>query len=221
MPKIRTFTMTIGDEPFQSQDTPKIRGFFASKFSEYVEMHHHFGDDKFVYRYPLIQYKVINHAPIILGIEKGVEILQRIFNQVTELRIGETIIPIREKKIVQKEELFGISEDLHFYRFITPWMALNQRNYNSYQNNDSKKRAVLLQKILIGNLLSMSKSLDYTVNEKILVSTQTQLKRAKLKGNEMNGFTGSFVTNFNIPDYFGLGKSVSRGFGTIQKMVNT
>jgi len=37
----------------------------------------------------------------------------------------------------------------------------------------------------------------------------------RLKKVEMAAFTGSFVTNFTIPDYFGLGKSISRGFGTI------
>ena len=31
------------------------------------------------------------------------------------------------------------------------------------------------------------------------------------------GFVGKFKVNFKIPDYLGLGKSVSRGFGTIKK----
>ncbi len=35
----------------------------------------------------------------------------------------------------------------------------------------------------------------------------------------MIGFTGTFTftTNFLIPDYLGIGKSVSRGFGTVKK----
>jgi hypothetical protein len=31
------------------------------------------------------------------------------------------------------------------------------------------------------------------------------------------GFLGTFSVNFNIPDYLGLGKSVSRGFGPVKK----
>jgi hypothetical protein len=31
----------------------------------------------------------------------------------------------------------------------------------------------------------------------------------------MLGFLGTFSVNFEIPDYWGIGKSVSRGFGTI------
>jgi hypothetical protein len=31
----------------------------------------------------------------------------------------------------------------------------------------------------------------------------------------MLGFLGTFSVNFEIPDYWGIGKSVSRGFGTV------
>ncbi len=31
----------------------------------------------------------------------------------------------------------------------------------------------------------------------------------------MLGFLGTFSVNFEIPNYWGIGKSVSRGFGTV------
>jgi len=34
----------------------------------------------------------------------------------------------------------------------------------------------------------------------------------------MLGFLGEFEVNFDIPDYLGIGKSVSRGFGTVKKI---
>jgi hypothetical protein len=39
-----------------------------------------------------------------------------------------------------------------------------------------------------------------------------------LKGMPMLGFLGSFSVNFVIPDYWGIGKSVSRGFGTVKRV---
>lgn len=33
----------------------------------------------------------------------------------------------------------------------------------------------------------------------------------------MTGFKGTFAVNFELPDLIGLGKSVSRGFGTVQR----
>jgi hypothetical protein len=63
----------------------------------------------------------------------------------------------------------------------------------------------------------MSKSIGYQVPEKIRCYTELKSRSSSLKGNEIIAFTGSFVTNFLIPDYFGLGKSVSRGFGTVKR----
>jgi hypothetical protein len=42
--------------------------------------------------------------------------------------------------------------------------------------------------------------------------------QTSLKGTTMLGFLGTFSVNFEIPDYWGIGKSVSRGFGTIKKL---
>jgi len=65
----------------------------------------------------------------------------------------------------------------------------------------------------------MSKSLGYTVPEPI----KAEIKHMKevstsLKGTPMLGFMGTFSVNFEIPDYWGIGKSVSRGFGTVKRL---
>ena len=36
MPKLTTFTLTLGDEKFFRRDVPKLRGYFASKFPQYM-----------------------------------------------------------------------------------------------------------------------------------------------------------------------------------------
>ena len=43
-------------------------------------------------------------------------------------------------------------------------------------------------------------------------------KEVIIKGIKHIGFVGEFKVNFDIPDYLGLGKSVSKGFGTIKKV---
>ena len=74
----------------------------------------------------------------------------------------------------------------------------------------------MLSKMLVGNLLSMSKGLGYTVPARIEAETTLNSIKTKLKRVEVIGFIGSFRTNFEIPDFFGIGKSVSRGFGTVE-----
>lgn len=44
--------------------------------------------------------------------------------------------------------------------------------------------------------------------------------KTTLKGTPMMGFIGKFSVNFDIPDYWGIGKSVSRGFGTVKRVDN-
>lgn len=219
MPKLQTLILTLGDEKFFRRDVPKLRGFFASKFPEYIELHHHIEAKKYVYSYPLVQYKVIDYKPMVVGIGDGAEILKQIYNQVNEMTIGDVTIPIHEKKIVVNQAEFGLTEELHFYRFLSPWLGLNQKNYKLFQeNSDPEFRFDLLNRVLIGNMISLSKALGYTVPGRILVSADTRLRLIKLKGLDMSGFTGFFAANFLIPDLIGLGKSASRGFGTVQQI---
>jgi hypothetical protein len=39
----------------------------------------------------------------------------------------------------------------------------------------------------------------------------------RLKSVEMLAFLGTFRINFLLPDHIGIGKSVSRGFGTVER----
>jgi len=119
-----------------------------------------------------------------------------------------------------KIEYFGATSSHISYSFLTPWLALNEKNYAKYLKLKIwKEKKEFLAKILIGNIISMSKSLDYTVAAPIKADMQNIREvKTSLKGLPMIGFLGNFSVNFEIPDYFGLGKSVSRGFGTIEKL---
>ncbi|MDZ7377082.1 MAG: CRISPR-associated endonuclease Cas6 [candidate division KSB1 bacterium] len=219
MPKLQLLTLTLGNQKFFLRDVPKLRGFFASKFPEYIELHHHIEAKKYLYSYPLVQYKVIDYKPVVIGLGEGAEILKQIYYQVNEMTIGDLAIPIHEKQILVTEAEFGLTDELKFYRFLSPWLGLNQRNYQFYQENqDAEARFELLNRVLIGNMISLAKALGYTVPGQIKVSADTRLRLIKLKGLPMSGFTGFFATNFLIPDLLGLGKSVSRGFGTVQQI---
>lgn len=73
--KLKTLEMTFeGSEEFKG-DANQIRGFFASKFNEYDQLHNH-NTDKFCYRYPLVQYKVLDKMPLVVGINEGAEIIR-------------------------------------------------------------------------------------------------------------------------------------------------
>ena len=136
-----------------------------------------------------------------------------------EIQLGENAYTIVERGITLKEVEFGISTEILSYEFITPWIALSQDNYQRYLESKREARRELLRRTLIGNILSASKGLDYVVLEEIRLEIgRLRLRKCELKGTSFIGFLGGFMVNFVIPDYMGLGKSVSRGFGTVKRV---
>lgn len=215
---LHTFTLTLGSTRPIHGSAHQLRGFFATKFNEYTELHQH-NADKFIYRYPVVQYKMIGNVPTVIGINEGAEVLKQIFDEYQEIRLGENTYQIVERGISLKDEEFGISDKIRSYEFVTPWLALNQENYRKfYALKGQSERDEFVRKILIGNLISMSKSLGYEVPGQIKCDAQVHFQKDRLKDVSVMTFTGTFQANFLIPDYLGLGKSVSRGFGAVRQI---
>jgi hypothetical protein len=159
---------------------------------------------------------MINGAPMVIGINDGAEVLQQVYDKYDEIKLGDEVYEIVERSISVKNQEFGLSDKIYSYEFATPWLALNQVNYMKYYSlKDGGERLEFLRKTLTGNLLSMSKSLDYRVPDKIKCDVQVNIKKRRLKDVNVMTFIGRFQANFIIPEYLGLGKSVSRGFGAV------
>ncbi|SDU36767.1 CRISPR-associated endonuclease Cas6 [Desulfobacula phenolica] len=207
-----------------SSQIHKLRGYVGNVFAEHDLIHNHDSvTGKSIYRYPLIQFKIIDHDPCIIALtEKAVQVFTEIFMTLDEIVIDGRKIPIHEKDLKIETVEFGFSKETFMYEFISPWIGLNQKNFAVYINlKNQKEKNDLLKKIVIGNILSMSKYLDLQLdqNQTINVDLQFQQTKVTLKGKQMIGFKGMFKVNFMIPDYMGLGKSVSRGFGSVKKIL--
>jgi len=215
---LKTLIIILKTDLKVNQAAAKLRGFIACKFPDHILLHQHNGD-KFVYSYPWVQYKVIDEHLIVVGINEGLDDLKKIYTDINSINLGESSYEIIEKKFVENDVRFELMSFFHQYMFIDPWLALNEKNYEKYQRYGTwKQKKALLEKILIGNILSMSKSLGYTVPAPIKANIINMKEvPTKLKGTPMLGFLGTFSINFEIPDYWGIGKSVSRGFGTVKK----
>jgi hypothetical protein len=215
---LHTFILTLGSTRPIHGSAHELRGFFATKFTEYTELHQH-NVDKFIYRYPVVQYKMIGNVPTVIGINEGAEVLKEIYDEYNEIRLGENTYQIVERGISVKNEEFGISDKIHTYDFVTPWLALNQENYRKFYTLKGKiERDEFIRKILIGNIISMSKSFGYEVPGQIKCDAHMRFRKDRLKDVSVMTFTGIFHTNFIIPDYLGIGKSVSRGFGAVRQI---
>ncbi|MCG2738050.1 MAG: hypothetical protein L6265_12060 [Thermoplasmatales archaeon] len=216
--RIKILTMTFKSTNKFEEGIESIRGFFASKFNEFVPLHNH-KFNRLVYGYPSIQYKMVDSKPLIMGINEGIDILINIFDKYDNITLNNKSYQIIEKSITIRNQDFGLTKGIHFYEFVTPWLALNEKNFEKYlYAGDVDSKAEILRKVLIANLISMSKATGYTVPGKIQCDIDLMTKKEKFEYQDFISCTGGFMVNFYIPDFLGIGKSVSKGHGTIRQI---
>jgi len=213
---IKTLVLTLKTDKPIEESASKLRGYIGEKFPEYPILHHHVQEVGYLYTYPRVQYKILGGTPMILGIEEGAEVLKKISGDIEELQLGKSSYKVNEIQMNQINAEFGpCRENLH-YKFLTPWLALNPENYQKFQEmRDWKEKKIFLNGILIGNILSMCKGLDFIVKRELYAHSHLDEQTVEYKAIPLIGFTGEFKVNFRIPDLFGLGKGVSQGFGTV------
>lgn len=201
-------------------DSPStLRGFIANLLPDNPLLHHHLNNlnkKGLVYTYPKVQYKIIDGLPMILVIEEAKEVVKTISN-IDHLDLKGKKYSVVDKKLIEQDTDFGVSEDMRSYKFLTLWLALDEESYKRYRRRNEDERKKQLESILIGNIISMAKGLEYVITDKLTATVNVHEVPTSLKGTPMLGFLGNFSVNFSIPDYWGIGKSVSRGFGTVKR----
>lgn len=194
----------------------KLRGYFANRFNE-VLFHNHNENGDFRYGYPLIQYKVIKNQPVIIGINEGAELIVKHFLDIDNIKLGNINFnkPTGNLKI-ENEKLEVSESEKYSYEFCSPWLGLNQNNYNEYLKSENKE--VFLKGKLVGNILSFAKGINWWIDKKISIDVLNFVEcDVNYKNRKLQGFRGEFITNIKLPNNIGLGKSVSKGFGRIER----
>jgi Cas6b C-terminal domain/Cas6b N-terminal domain len=206
--------------PLAPAEATQLRGYFGNAFADELLVHHHQTDGRLLYDYPRVQFKVLDRAAHLLGINEGGPIVERLWRETDVARIRHEELPILEATLVKRREAFGETEDPLGYQFRSPWLALNQENHRQFEDCAERGQQLLLERVMIGNCLSLAKSFGHRV-ELRLKADGKGLRRTltRLKGVPMLAFWGTFRVNFSLPAWIGIGKSVSRGFGTVEPLV--
>ena len=182
-----------------------------------VLFHNHEGES-FRYSYPLIQYKRINQCAAMVCINQGTEAIGLLLMQ------GDFHCQLSNRKVeleidnVKANQFIIQTWDSSFSYYLRKWLPLNQDNYIEYQKLEGiAEKCQFLERILTGNILSMGKGLgihfDNEISCKITDIENTTMLR--YKNVKMMSFDVEFKTNVSIPDYVGLGKGASTGFGMV------
>lgn len=206
--------------PLSRGEASHLRGFFGREYGDELFLHHHHPDGSLHYDYPRVQFKVLDRTAHLIGIGEGCDLVTRLWGDVDQAKMGEESLPVLEAALVRRREPFGETAAAVVYRLRTPWLALNQENYAQYHSqSQASERTALLGRILVGNCLSLAKAFGHRVMTRLTADAGDLRPRpAHLKGVDMLGFVGTFRINFDLPDRIGIGKSVSRGFGTVERV---
>lgn len=200
-------------------DGTAVRGFFGNMYRNRPEFHGHRGNE-LIYKHPLIQYKLFGGSAIVVGLKEGAYLLKAI-PKLEYLEIYFQKYPILKQNTSSDVVPFGLAENMIRYSFATTWIGLNEENYDRYLvlRKKPKDAQTLLEKILVGNILSMSKSIGYVVKDNVQMKARIEENGAiEVKDDvELMAFHGEFETNFIIPDFWGIGKFSSRGYGTVRR----
>ncbi len=204
----------------KNNEIPFFRGAVLESMEQKgnILFHNHIDNNLFRYSYPLIQYKRIHQRASIVAIDKGVEIIgQFLQNNFHKLTIGRYEKEFNIYNIIPNRILIQLWKNEFDYR-IRRWSPLNSKNYQKYKDARSLIDKIhLLEVILKGNLLSMCKGLDIHIVEELKVKI-TKVSEPFLVSNKdikMMAFDIEFSSNLSIPNYIGIGKNASIGYGII------
>jgi len=214
--QITQTTIQFPDIELQTRDAHKLRGYFGNLFKEHSPLlHNHYEDGSARYAYPMVQYKVIDKIPVLIGFQEGADLLVSLFLKIHEIDIEGQKYPIMAKNIQQKRCELSVNKQLYNYSFKTLWMALNQENFRKYLQLVESDKAAFLSRQLQNNILSFYKGLSFHTEERIMAISSVVEKETLFKNQSMLAFSGKFTSNAYLPEWAGIGKAVSRGFGTI------
>lgn len=181
--------------------------------------HNHTDGDGFRYKYPLIQYKRIKGKAAIVCVEDGVEQIGQFLTQEnTNYHIGNRNVCMSVDAMLPRRMLVQIWESEFRYR-LNRWLPLNGENYKRYTSSDSAVgRMQLLERILKGNILSMCKGLGINLEKEIKVSigNMSDSYLVRNKETKLMAFDIEFTSNVSLPNYIGLGKNASIGYGVVE-----
>ncbi len=216
--EITTLTVRFTNR-IRQEELPFFRGaVIHSAENAGVLFHNHMSDDRLRYAYPLIQYKCIDGRAVVVCIGDGIADIENFLaHNPDSVRIGRRREQLSILRINKATTLLRLTPEWHWYR-ICRYLPLSQENYAQYREMESMvERCALLERCLVGNILSLAKGMGVFFDTDVKVALQhvDNSRLYEFKKIKMMGFDIVFKTNAVLPANVGLGRKVSFGFGVL------
>jgi len=220
--QIRTLSIKF-DLNIRYEDIPKFRGAVVNLTKEKNDLFHNHSEDGLIYRYPKIQYKKAGGKAAILCLDEGTEAIEDFFAGFNKPFVfGTETIELKVMEIKARQFNAGLWEETFDYR-LANWLPLNQENYKQFHEVESlHEKTAILEKVLTGNLLTFCEGIGITPDRQVraFITKIVNEKRIRYRGTVMQSYDVDIKTNLSLPDFIGLGKGSSVGFGIVMEIKN-
>jgi hypothetical protein len=222
MKKIKILTVTF-ENSISSLEIPYFRGAIIQTSGLENELFHNHNDEGFRYAYPLIQYKRKNGKPLLLCLDKGVESSSHFFSNHQEgIMLGNRKYDLIVDELNLSTASLNVTNGSFNYS-LTDWLPLNQKNHKVYFSLKSEiDQLEFLEKIITGNILSFAKGIEWLITSqiKVRINKVNNIKKITIKQNPRMAFNITFSCNIRLPNYIGIGKNASLGYGVLESIDN-
>lgn len=211
-------TLTFPALRLHPRDAGKLRGYFAKAFGkDSVLFHNHTEGEGFRYGYSLVQYKVIKGVPTVVGVAEGARLVLHTFIDLQEIDLEGQLVRVDDKELEVNKTPAGVISELREYRFASPLFAFNQDNYAAFKNMPAAEHKAFLTKLITSHLITALRGIGCEVTEErpIMLSHRLEPRLVNYKNQRMQMYVGGFTANVALPEGLGVGKSTSKGFGTV------
>lgn len=209
------------NDTIHAWEIPAFRGALIAKVGRQHDwFHNHLNDEKYLYRYPKIQYKRAGNHPMLVCLHEGVDEIHKLLDQPDwSLQLNQRRLEMNIFRMELHEFKIKLLDQPQRYQ-LQRWLALNEKNYLAYQQLDSLADKIrFLESKLAGHIIGFAKGIQWQIPERFEVNI-TALSSpywVKVKNTHMMSFDITFTTRVFLPDYLGLGRKVSLGFGVVRR----
>ena len=220
MKKIKLLKIVFNQE-ISNREVSFFRGAVIDKVKNEkdIVLFHNHNKQTFRYSYPLIQYKRIDGKAAFVAIQDGTDQIHKFFQQPSwRLRLGNRNYDFKVKNLSIDDVTMQVS-DKSFNFIIHEWLPLSQKNNIKYKSLNSEiEQYEFLERILIGNIITFAKGIDWNIDKqiKLRIKDVSKVSSITMKEVKLKAFTLKFSCNILIPDDIGLGNNVSLGYGMVK-----
>ena len=223
MPRIR-YLRLIYDHPLMPYELKYFRASVIERTERKSDLfHNHKSDTEVIYRYPLIQYKIIRRKPAIICLNEGtddIHYLLGIREQSFNINGDKRTCGIDEIKL---QYVNMQTWDRTFRYNILNYMPYNQDNYALFKKlGNEKSRFRFLEELLKKHLQIIVDDLQLSCPQGLRVKIESlqSEKFIQYKGQYHQTYCLNIRSNLYMPNYIGIGKGSVLGFGVL-KQINT